>query len=104
MLLDRSHARPLPPAAFGRSIAGTEAAVRNSRRAADHWQEGRQASGAAQGAHGRVTALLSRWRWRRHREAEAANAEAELSAMLELEEGAAGSAKGKAKGNKGKRG
>jgi hypothetical protein len=37
-------------------------------------------------------------------EAKAANAEAELLAMLELEEGAAGSAKGKAKGNKGKRG
>ena len=37
-------------------------------------------------------------------EAKAGAAEAELLAMLELEEGAAGSAKGKAKGNKGKRG
>ena len=37
-------------------------------------------------------------------EAKAAAAEAELLAMLELEEGAAGSAKGSAKGNKGKRG
>ena len=36
-------------------------------------------------------------------EAKAGAAEAELLAMLELEEGAAGSAKGKAKGNKGKR-
>ncbi len=37
-------------------------------------------------------------------EAKAGAAEAELLAMLEPEEGAAGSAKGKAKGNKGKRG
>ncbi len=37
-------------------------------------------------------------------EAKAGAAEAELLAMLELEEGAAGAAKGKAKGNKGKRG
>ncbi len=82
--------------------------MRNSRRAADHWQEGRQASGAAQGAHGRVAALFDHndgagggtERQRRR----TANAEAELLAMLELEQGAAGSAKGKAKGNKGKRG
>ena len=37
-------------------------------------------------------------------EAKAAAAEVELLAMLELEEGAAGLAKGRAKGNKGKRG
>ncbi len=79
--------------------------MRNSRRAADHWQEGRQASGAAQGAHGGVAALFDgagggTERQRRR----TANAEAELLAMLELEQGAAGSAKGKAKGNKGKRG
>ncbi len=70
--------------------------MRNARRAAD--QEGWQACGAAQGADGRVAYL-------RQVEAKAGAAEAKLLAMLELEEGAAaGSAKGKAKGNKTKRG
>ena len=65
---------------------------------------GRQCRKAAARRHRRVAAKPLSPAAQAEAEAKASAAEAELLAMLELEEGAAGKAKGKAKGTKGKRG